>query len=263
MGRQWALITGASAGLGREFARQLAASDKNLVLVARREEPMIAAAAELEKNFGIETRVFAADLSLPETPAAIYDYTREQDIEIDWLINNAGANGPDLLQGRNWEAHRAYFDLMITSYAALCHHFIPPMQQRGFGRVVNVASVAGLITAAGDYSYGPTKAYLVSLSKGLAASIPQDDVKVMALCPGFTHTDFHQSEALSKMKAGMPDFLWYDADVVVREGLVALEKGTSVCVSGRLYRFLVPILRSSFSQWLLNSFGLRKDALRN
>jgi len=137
------------------------------------------------------------------------------------------------------------------------------MQERGFGRVANVASVAGLITAAGDYSYGPTKAYLVSLSKGLAATIKRDGVNVMALCPGFTHTDFHQSEALSKMKAGMPKFLWYDAEVVIREGLKALEKGKSVCVSGRVYRYLVPVLRSSISQWLLNSFGVRKDRVRN
>ena len=209
--------------------------------------------------YGIETRVFCADLSRPDAPAEIHAYMRSQGIDIDYLVNNAGANGPDLLEHRDWQAHRDYLDLMITSYAALCHLFIPAMQVRGFGRVVNVASVAGLITAAGDYSYGPTKAYLVSLSKGLAATIRKDGVNVLALCPGFTHTDFHQSEALSKMKAGMPKFLWYDADVVVREGMRALEKGKSVWVTGRIYRFLVPVLRTSLSQWLLNSFGVRKE----
>ena len=108
---------------------------------------------------------------------------------------------------------------MMTSVAGLCHYFIPPMRKRGFGRVLNVASVAGQISAADDYSYGPTKSYLIALSKSLSETFRGEDVKVLALCPGFTHTDFHASKRLTEVKEATSKILWYDADVVVREGL--------------------------------------------
>lgn len=258
MSKQWALITGASAGLGQEFARQLAAAGKDLVLVARRAEPMEALATELAAAHDTEVRICTADLAQPDAPAAIYEFTQQQNVEIDYLINNAGANGPDLLTNRDWPRHRAYFELMMTSVAAMCHLFIPGMRQRNFGRVVNVASVAGLIGAPGDYSYGSTKAYLVAMSKSMNPIVKPDGVYVMALCPGFTHTEFHNSPQLAAMKKDSPDFLWYDADVVIREGLAALEKGKAVYASGRIYRFLVPVLRSSLGGALIAAMNVRR-----
>ena len=151
----------------------------------------------------------------------------------------------------------AYLRLMMTSVAAMCHEFIPGMQERGFGRVVNVASVAGRMTVNGDYSYGPTKAYLIALSKGLASSCRDQGVYVMALCPGFTHTEFHESDKLTAMKKATPKFIWYDADVVIREGLSALEKGKDEYTSGRLYRFLVPVLRQRWTRGLLSLLGVK------
>jgi short-subunit dehydrogenase len=139
----------------------------------------------------------------------------------------------------------------------MCHEFIPGMLERGFGRVINVASVAGRMTVNGDYSYGPTKAYLIALSKGLASSCRDRGVHVMALCPGFTHTEFHESDKLTTMKKATPNFIWYDADVVIREGLAALEKGKDEYTSGRLYRFLVPILRQRWTRGLLSLLGVR------
>lgn len=164
MSKPRALITGASAGLGREFAEQLAASGKDLVLVARRVAPMQALAEALVRGHGIQVDVIGKDLSDPAAP--------------------------------------------------------------------------------GDYNYGPTKAYLIAFSRELSAALKSEGIKVCALCPGFTHTDFHASEKLSRMKRSLPKFIWYDADVVVREGLAALEKGRAVYVSGRLYRYLMPVLRS-------------------
>ena len=146
---------------------------------------------------------------------------------------------------------------MITSVAGMCHHFIPPMREKGFGRVLNVASVAGLLNLTGDYSYGPTKAYLVSMSEGMSTALAGTGVNVMALCPGFTHTEFHASEKLTNMKKSTPDFIWYDADVVIREGLAALEKGRSLYISGRLYRYLVPVLRMPGSRWLISALGVK------
>ena len=255
MGR--ALITGASAGLGAEFARQLAAQGKNLVLTARRAEPMEALAAELRDAHGVEVDILIADLSEPGTPGRLFEQTRQRGFDIDVLVNNAGSEGPDLIQSRDWDRHDAYIRLMMTSVAAMCHEFMPAMIENGDGRVVNVASVAGQLSVAGDYSYGPTKAYLVALSKALASTYRDQGVKVLALCPGFTHTEVHASERLTEMKRGMPGWLWYDADVVVREGLTALEKGKSEFTSGRLYRILVPLLRLRFTQGLIRLFGVR------
>lgn len=250
------LITGASAGLGAEFARQLAAQGRDLVLVARRTKPMQRLATELHDEYNVEVDVLPADLSVQGEPEKLFAVVQQRGHIIDYLINNAGSVGPDLIRNPDWDAQQRYIELMITSYAAMCHYFIPPMRERGDGRVINVASVAGLISFAGDYSYGPTKAYLVSLSRSLSLSFKEDGVKVMALCPGFTHTDFHASERQTKMKKGTPDFLWYDADVVVREGLAAVERGCSTYTSGRLYRWTVPVLKTALGRWMLKTFGV-------
>ena len=252
-----ALITGASAGLGQEFARQLATKGIDLVLVARRREPMAALASELRDACNVDVLVLTADLSDPGAPAELFRATQDHGLQIDYLVNNAGSEGPDLIRTRDWARHQAYLTLMMTSVAAMCHEFIPGMLERGFGRVINVASVAGQLTVGGDYSYGPTKAYLIALSKALSATFRHRGVHVLALCPGFTHTDFHASDRLTAMKNEMPKFIWYDADVVIREGLAALEKGKDEYTSGRLYRFLIPILRQRWTRGLLRLFNVR------
>ena len=252
-----ALITGASAGLGAEFARQLAAAGNDLVLVARRREKLERLAADLHEEFGVAVDVLVADMTDPGAPAWLYAETQAQGWDIDFLVNNAGSEGPDLIRTRDWPRHDAYIRLMMTSVAAMCHEFIPGMVERGYGRVINVASVAGRMTVGGDYSYGPTKAYLIALSKGLASAFKPQGVYVRALCPGFTHTEFHLSDKLTEMKKATPGFIWYDADVVIGEGLAALEKGKDEYTSGRLYRFSVPIIRQAWMRGMLKTLGVK------
>jgi short-subunit dehydrogenase len=254
-----ALITGASAGLGAEFARQLASKGKDLILVARRTEPMDKLARELAGKFDVVVDVMQSDLSDAEATAKLFAEVTRRGLTVDYLINNAGSEGPDLLDDRDWPAQQKYIELMMTSVAGMCHHFIPPMRERGFGRVLNVASVAGHVSLSGDASYGPTKAYVIALSKGLAATLRGQGVNVLALCPGFTHTDFHQSDKLTRMKSSMPAFIWYDADVVIREGLAALEKGKDVYISGRLYRYFTPLLRLRLGVWIMRKSGVKRD----
>lgn len=254
-----ALITGASAGLGAEFARQLASRNKDLILVARRTEPMEALARDLADEFDVEVDVIQADLSDADATSTLFAEVSRRGHAVDYLVNNAGSVGPDLLKDRDWPGQQKYIELMMTSVAGMCHHFIPPMRERGFGRVLNVASVAGHFSRAGDTSYGPTKAYLIALSKGLAATLRGDGVHVLALCPGFTHTDFHSSEKLTLMKKSTPGFIWYDAHIVVREGLVALEKGKDVYISGRLYRYLTPLLKSRIGAWITARMAVKRD----
>ena len=246
-----ALITGASAGLGAEFARQLAEKNVNLVLVARRLDRLNQLAELIRDDFGVVVDIVAADLSQPEAPGRLFAECEHRGLQIDYLVNNAGAAGPDMLSNPDWTAQREYTELMMTSVAAMCHFFIPSMRERGFGRVINVASVAGRLPLAGDATYGPAKAYLIALSEALNATLRGEGVKVLALCPGFTHTEFHESEKLSKMKKASPEFIWYDADVVIREGLEALEKGKPIHVSGRLYRWLDPLFQFRFARRLI------------
>lgn len=245
-----ALITGASAGLGAEFARQLAAADYNLVLVARRRDKLETLAAELQQQYGCEVQIETADLADPAAPRALFDSLAARDIAVDFLVNNAGVAGSDLLTDRDWGDHQAFFQLMMLAVAELCHLFIPGMRERGFGRVINVASVAGRIPRVGGCNYGPSKAYLIALSEDLAVTLHGSGVKVCALCPGYTHTDFHSTAGLQDMKDSLPGFLWYDAEVVVREGLRAVEKGKPVYLSGRLYRWLDPLLQSLLTRRL-------------
>ena len=248
--RRTALITGASAGLGAEFARQLGAAGCHLVLVARRAEPMEVLARPLRLRHGIETTLISADLAERDAPGQIRDQLAERGIKVDYLVNNAGAAGGHLLDDPDFDTHARYLQLMMLSVAELCHLFIPAMRERGFGRVINVSSVAGRIPRAGGCLYGPSKAFLIHLSEELHLTVRQDGVNVSALCPGFTHTDFHAVAGKLEMKAKSPKLLWYDADLVVREGLVAVERGKPVWVSGRLYRWVDPLFQSVWTRRL-------------
>ena len=246
-----ALVTGASAGLGAEFARQLAARGHDLVLVARREERLKELARELGVAQGVRVEVFAADLAEREAPARIEAFVAAQGLAVDWLVNNAGVAGPDLLEDRDWDAQARFFELMMLSVAQLCHRFIPPMRERGFGRVINVSSFAGRLARSAGANYGPAKAYLVALSEELALLLGGSGVHVTALCPGFTHTEFHEAAGLMEMKRGLPGFVWYDAATVVREGIEAVERGAPIWISGRLYRWLDPFAQSVWLRPLL------------
>lgn len=245
-----ALITGASAGLGKEFAHQLAARGYNLVLVARNAERLEALSGSLASEHGIEADYIASDLSDAAAPAALFEEVQRRGLRIDYLVNNAGIAGPNLLEAGHWEEHRSFFQLMMLSIAELCHLFIPPMQARGFGRVINVASVAGRLARSGGCNYGPAKAWVIALSEELALTVEKDGVLVSALCPGFTHTEFHERAGLMEMKNSLPKWFWYDADVVVREGLQAVERGKRVYLSGRLYRLLDPLFQSVWTRRL-------------
>lgn len=249
-GTRTALITGASAGLGAEFARQCAARGYNLVLVARRTDRLQALADTLMHAHAIAADVVAANLADVDAPERIAAQLHTRDIHVDYLINNAGAAGPDLLTERDWQPHARYLQLMQLSVTHLCQLFAPAMQQRGFGRIINVASVAGRIPRPNDLVYGPSKAYLVAFSEALALTLAADGVHVCALCPGFTHTEFHDGPDQRELKARSPRFIWYAAETVVREGLAAVERGDRVFVSGRLYRWLDPFLQSPLTRGL-------------
>lgn len=244
MDKKRALITGASAGLGKEFARQLAQAGYDLVLVARKPEPLEETADEVRRLHGVDVVCLPADLSDPAAPRQLFDTLQDRGLHIDYLVNNAGIAGPNLLDEPDWSQQQAFYQLMMLSIAELCHLFVPPMQEKGFGRVINIASVAGRIPRAGGCNYGPTKAWVIAMSEELALTVKRDGVLVSALCPGFTHTEFHERANLMDMKNSMPSWMWYSAETVVREGIAAAERGKRVFLSGRLYRMIDPFFQS-------------------
>jgi short-subunit dehydrogenase len=246
--RRTALVTGASSGLGACFARHLAAQGYDQVLVARRVAALEDVAVEIRREHGVEVVTLAADLSDPAAPESIREELQRRSIHVDYLVNNAGSSGPDLLSERDWTIHRRFYDLMMTSVAQMCHLFIPDMRANGFGRVINVSSMSGRIARSGGCNYGPAKAYVVAVSEDLALTLAGTGVNVCALCPGYTHTEFHTVANMLDMKRNSPSFIWYDADTVVREGLAAVERGKRVYPSGRLYRWLDPLLQSVWTR---------------
>ena len=252
---QVALITGASAGLGAEFARQLAAQGYNLLLVARRREKLEELAAELEAKHAIKCHIACADLADPAAPVTLYNTTQTMGLQIDYLVNNAGIAGPDLLVDRDWTEQADFYQLMMTSVAHLCHLFVPGMRERGFGRVINVASVAGRVPRADGCNYAPSKAYIIALSEALDATLKDTDINVTALCPGFTHTDFHETAGIEHVKSKMPKWMWYPAATVVADGIKAVEKGKPISISGRLYRWVDPLFQSVLTRRLFRAPG--------
>ena len=173
-----ALVTGASAGLGVEFARQLANQGMDLVLVARRAEQLERVAKSLADAHGVRVRTFSADLGQSAAPEEILSFTREAGLEIDYLVNNAGSAGPSLLEEPEWAPQAEFLELMMLSVTHLCHLFLPSMKERGFGRVINVSSFSGRLDQPAGAHYGPSKAYRIALSEELALILRVTNVPV-------------------------------------------------------------------------------------
>jgi short-subunit dehydrogenase len=240
----YALVTGASAGIGAAFARELARRGHALVLTARRLDRLEALATELRAAHGVAVECIACDLADPATPDALFAETRKRGLAIDVLVNNAGYGVTGSLVDRDWRTHADFIEVMITAPAALCHRFVPGMRERGYGRIVNVASFAGLMPApAGHTLYAASKSFLIRFSEALALENRDRHINVCALCPGFTYSEFHDVTGSRASVSKMPKWVWLDADDVARDGLDAVERGDIVRVVGVRYRLLKALLK--------------------
>jgi short-subunit dehydrogenase len=235
----YALVTGASAGIGAAFARELAARGHALVLTARRLDRLEALAAELRAAHGVPVECIACDLADPNAPDLLLAETERRGLVIGMLVNNAGYGVTGSLVSRNWKTHAEFIEVMIAAPTALCHRFIPGMRKRGFGRVINVASFAGLMPApAGHTLYAASKSYLIRFSEALALENRHHGISVCALCPGFTHSEFHDVTGSRDSVSKMPKWVWLDSAEVARDGLDAVERGIVVRVVGVRYRLI-------------------------
>lgn len=247
---RWALVTGASAGIGAVFARRLAAQGANIVLVARRKDRIEALAEELKSAHGVETLATAADFSKPEAPAEVFAAVGRDGLAIDILVNNAGYGLPGYLHQSEWAAHRDFLELMVTSYAHLVRLALPGMRERGWGRIIQVSSVAGLVPgSAGHTMYGAAKAFLVSFSQSLAAECEGTGIQVSAVCPGFTYSEFHDANKTRGLVSQLPKYMFMQPEPVVDGAIRAVEAGHVVYVPGAWNKFVVWLMKALPRPW--------------
>ncbi|MEO5873870.1 MAG: SDR family oxidoreductase [Streptosporangiaceae bacterium] len=228
-----ALITGASAGIGATFARHLAARGYQLLLVARRTDRLQDLAAELtQQHGGRRYEVFAADLTDPAAPKAILQYVDAQGLDIDVLINNAGLSGKTAFADTPWDTLAGEIQLMVTAQTELAHLVIPGMKKRRWGRIINLSSVAAFAPPAASLLYTGIKSYVLNTSQALDMELKPHGIHVTALCPGFTHTEFHDVMGTRDKANHLPRILWQQPEAVVTEGWAAVMKGKPVCIPG-------------------------------
>ncbi len=239
-----ALITGASAGIGRELALIFAAHGFDVVLIARREERLRTLAQEVQRVYGVTAHVMVADLADPAAPRHIFDEMAARHIPIDVLINNAGYTVPGFFRDTRWTDQAALIQVMVTAVAELCHLFGPGMAARGYGRIVNVASLAGhLPGAAGGTLYAASKSFVIKMSESLSLEYQGKNVHVTALCPGFTYSEFHDVAGNRAEVSKFPKALWMEGDVVAREAYDAVMVGKPVIINGKLNNVLAFLAR--------------------
>ena len=241
---RWALVTGASAGIGAAFARDLAARGCNLVLTARRRERLDELAAELASRNAVRVECVAADLADPQAPAQLCGEIARRGIVIDTLVNNAGYGLPGHFHAQPWQAHAQFLQVMVNSPCELVHILLPAMQERAQGCIINVASLAGLIPGSSGHTlYGASKAFLIKFSQSLALENAARGVNVCAVCPGFTYSEFHDVTGTRGVVSKMPNWMWLTAAEVAHQGIEAVERGEVVFVTGRMNRVIKSLVK--------------------
>jgi short-subunit dehydrogenase len=237
------LVTGASAGIGKALTRVFAAHGFDAVLVARRKDRLQALADELTRDHGVAARVVTADLADPASPDRVKQRLDADGVRVDALVNNAGyAVRPDFC-ATEWRIHAAFIQVLATSVAHLCHLFGAGMRERGYGRILNIASLAAFAPDSAGSLYTPLKSFVVHLSRALDLELRPHGVHVTALCPGFTHTEFHESVGVQAEVDRLPRFLWMDADTVARQGYAAVMAGQPVLINGRVNQAIAGVCK--------------------
>ena len=233
-----ALITGATAGIGAEFARQLAEQGHNVVLVARDAGRLAATAAELENRYGAAAETIAADLTDDAGIAAVVARLTDPARPVEILVNNAGIGLLRSFADNDIAEEKKHLKLHVETAMELSHAALQGMLARRSGRIINVASVAAFLPRG---TYSAAKAWLVSFSRGANLAYAKQGVAVTAVCPGFTHTEFHDRMGMDK--TATPRWMWLEARQVVSEGLADNAKGKAVSIPSKRYKVLTSAAR--------------------
>jgi short-subunit dehydrogenase len=227
-----ALVTGASSGIGRAFAGELAARGHDLVLVSRREATLHELAAQLERDHGHPSEVLAADLETDAGTRAVEARLADAASPVELLINNAGFGTSGAFWELDVDREEHEIALNVVALVRLTHAALGPMVERGHGGVINVSSVASYQPTPWGATYGATKAFVSSFTNALYEELRGTAVRAMVLAPGYTHTHFHERAEMPATQT--PELIWQRPDEVVDAALRAYEKGRAVCTPGPL-----------------------------
>jgi hypothetical protein len=254
-----ALVTGASSGIGAAFARIYADHGYDLALTARREDRLAALADDLRLGHGIEVLVLPADLADPAAPAKLIGDIAAHGRTVGALVNNAGYGLVGPYAESRWEDQAAFLQVMVTAVCELAHRVLPDMIEQKFGRIVNVASMAGLAPGApGGGLYSAAKALVVSFSQTLHLELLNAGVHVSALCPGFTWSEFHDVNNSREMVGRAPAWLWLGADEVAASGYEAAEANRPICVPGAPNKALAALAHLLPDEWAMALMAERR-----
>lgn len=233
-----ALITGATAGIGAQYARLLAREGFDLILVARDKQRLSGTAKVLSKEFGVKVELLPADLTKPPQLEKVRKRLSDSKKPVDVLVNNAGFGINKSFLDSEIKAEQALLDVLVTAPMRLTHAVLPVMLERNYGVIVNVSSVASWIAGG---SYSAAKSYLTVLTESLHTELRSTKVRISALCPGFTRTEFHQRGGM-KMK-GLPNFMWLSVEQVVEKSWRDVNAGKVISIPGWQYLILSSISR--------------------
>jgi hypothetical protein len=260
MARKLVLITGASSGIGDAMARQFASKGWDLALVARREDRLKDLAEEMKAKNGVDSLVIPADLSKPGEPERIVAEIEKAGRQIDGLVNNAGAGQPGYFTETGWADQARFLELMVTSYLKLIHLVLPGMEERRFGRIINVSSVSALLPVSPGHTrfsgtiYPGAKSLLIKVSQSLKAEMTGKNVHATAVCPGYTWSEFHDVNGARQSVSQLPSYWMLKAEDVAATAYDAVERNKAVSVPGAWYKFMTGLMRvlpDPVGEWLI------------
>ena len=247
-----ALITGASSGIGKDMAFVMAEKGINLVLLARRESILNEIKHDLEKKFQIKVLIIASDLSQITEYQRIHDECLNNDFSPDFLVNNAGYGTLDSFHKISYEDHIKFINVLSTSVIALTQLFLQNMLDKGFGRIINIASLAGFAPASNSGGmYTAVKSMIIKHSEGIHKEYSNKNIFCCAVCPGFTHTEFH--DQMGDFKRSIPSFMWMDSKTVAEQAFNETMKGKDLFINGGINKFLAFLMWLT-PKWLTNLY---------
>ena len=242
--RRVAFVTGASSGIGEAFAEVIAAHGFDLVITARREARLRVVQSRLTEKYGVRVDVIVEDLEDPTAPARLCADLEARGLNVDVLVNNAGYGVPGSYVASGWDVHERFLQIMVVAVAELTHRLLPGMIERRYGRIINVASLAGLVPApAGHTLYAAAKAFLIKFSESLGHEVRRHGVFVTAVCPGFTVSEFHDVTGTRARMKKLPGFMWLTSSDVATQGYNAVMAGEPIVVTGRINAAIATLVR--------------------
>ena len=242
---KYALVTGASSGIGLEVSKNLASKGYNLVLTARRTDLLNDLANDIENQYGVNVDVISKDLSLYDSPKEIYEFCESKSYDINLLVNNAGYGIKTAFHNTSIEDEENFIRVLGTSVIMLTKLFIPNMINNGGGKIMIVSSVASFAApSAIQPLYGPIKTFMNRFSDSININYKHKGITSTSVCPGFTVTGFHTASGVQEQMDRVPKFMVFSAERIANEAVDATLAGKSLCVPTKTYKFLVFMLKN-------------------